>query len=221
MSDFVSGFWNIWVAGLTLAGIIGCAVPLKVTSIRRPAPGTKPELHGHTWDGDLTEYSNPLPRWWMWLFYITIVFSLVYLALYPGLGVFAGYFGWPSRGQYEAEKSQAAATYGPIYDKYAKTGLATIAADRDARATGQRLFLNYCAQCHGSDGGGARGLPNLADRDWLDGRRPHAIEASIADGRHRTMPGVGQPHRGASGQHVCHHLLSLCSLPSDRLEMLS
>src|SRR5258706_9055566 len=221
MSDFVSGFWNIWVAGLTLAGIIGCAVPLKVTSIRRPAPGTKPELHGHTWDGDLTEYSNPLPRWWMWLFYITIVFSLVYLALYPGLGVFAGYFGWPSRGQYEAEKSQAAATYGPIYDKYAKTGLATIAADRDARATGQRLFLNYCAQCHGSDGGGARRFPHLADRDWLDGRRLQAIKASIPQGPNGTHPRFGQQHGGEGVNDVAYYVLSLSGWPSDSLKVFS
>ena len=219
MSDFTSGFWNLYVAAFTIAGILGCAWLLWVMSTRRPAPGSKPELHGHTWDGDLQEYNYPLPRWWMWLFYITIVFGFAYLALYPGLGVFAGYFGWSSSGQYQGEKAAAAASYGPIYEKYAKLDLAAIAADGAARNMGQRLFLNYCAQCHGSDGGGARGFPNLTDHDWLYGGDLQTIRTTIAAGRTGVMPPFGQVLGTKGVSDVAYYVLSLSGFPADGLQV--
>ena len=210
MSDFVSGFWSVYAAALTLAGIVACAVLLKVMSTRRKAADAKPELHGHVWDEDLAEYDNPLPRWWMWLFVLTIVFALGYLALYPGLGSYSGVFGWTSSGQYRSEAEQAETRYGPTFSKYLEQGLAVVATDPEALAAGQRLYLNYCAQCHGSDARGGIGFPNLRDKDWLYGGDPEAIKASIMDGRNGVMPAMGAAVGGAEGaKYVMHYLFSL------------
>lgn len=210
MSDFVSGFWSVYTAALTLAGIVACAVLLKVMSSKRKAADAKPDLHGHVWDEDLAEYDNPLPRWWMWLFVLTIVFALAYLALYPGLGSFAGALGWTSSGEYRSETEQAESRYGPTFSKYLEQGLAVVAADPEALAAGQRLFLNHCAQCHGSDARGGIGFPNLRDKDWLYGGDPETIKASIMDGRNGVMPPMDAVVGGTEGaKYVMHYLFSL------------
>jgi cytochrome c oxidase cbb3-type subunit 3 len=147
MSDFSSDFWAVYVALITVVSMIACGVLLYAYSTHRAAPGEQSDTTGHTWDEDLSEWNNPLPRWWMWLFYITIVFGLVYLALYPGLGNFAGVLGWSSKGQYDEEQKQAAAQFGPLFDKYLQQDLKVVAADPAARAIGQRLFLTSCSQC--------------------------------------------------------------------------
>src|SRR6185436_17566476 len=160
--------------------IIACAVLLKMQSVHKAPPG---ETSGHVWDEDITEYNNPLPRWWMWLFYITIVFSLAYLVLYPGLGSYQGTLGWTQVKQLDEENAQAQAAYGPIYDRFAAQDVVALSKNPEALAIGQKLFLNNCAQCHASDAGGSRGFPNLTDRDWLWGGTPEAIKASITEGR--------------------------------------
>lgn len=216
MSDFISDFWHWYIAIVSVAGIVGCGVLLKMQSTKRLAKGEKAELHGHVWDEDLTEYNNPLPRWWMWLFYITIVFSLIYLAFYPGLGNFAGKLGWTSTGEYQQEIAQANAEYGPLFDKYMKVDLVTLSRDPQANAMGQRLFLNYCAQCHGSDAGGAKGFPNLRDRDWLYGGDPAAIETTILDGRNGMMPTLVAAIGGEAGvMELTHYVRSLSGLTHD------
>jgi cytochrome c oxidase cbb3-type subunit 3 len=207
MSDFVSGFWGWYVGLLALVAIVACVALLR-SQRARPAAGA-PRLHGHTWDEDLAEYNNPLPRWWMWLFYLTIVFALVYLVLYPGLGSFAGIYGWTSRGEHQAETQQAESQYGPIFNKFAQQDLAVLADNPDARAIGQRLFLVYCSQCHGSDAGGGFGFPNLRDKDWLFGGDPEAIKASIMNGRGGVMPPLGVPLGEAGVKEVAHYVLSL------------
>jgi len=216
MSDFVNGFWGWYVAALTLVAIIACVVLLKSQSTKRTAGAKQAELHGHVWDGDLAEYNNPLPRWWMWLFYLTIAFALIYLALYPGLGTYAGIFGWTSRGELEAETKQAESQYGPIFNRFAQQDLAIVAKDPEARAIGQRLFLTYCSQCHGSDAGGGSGFPSLRDKDWLFGGEPEAIKASIMQGRNGTMPPLGQALGGEAGvKEVANYVLSLSGAPHD------
>jgi cytochrome c oxidase cbb3-type subunit 3 len=191
MSDFISEFWHWYVSVIALISIIACAVFLKIQSTTRLPKGQKAELHGHVWDEDLTEYNNPLPRWWMWLFYLTILFALGYLAFYPGLGNFGGKFGWSSSSQYDAEVKQTDAEVGPLFAKYQQVDIPTLAKDPQANAMGQRLFLNYCAQCHGSDAGGAKGFPNLRDKDWLYGGDPATIETTILHGRNGIMPAAG------------------------------
>jgi cytochrome c oxidase cbb3-type subunit 3 len=216
MSHFTSSFWDIYIAVITLVSVLACAVFLKMQSKRRVA-GTATETTGHTWDEDLGEYNNPLPRWWMWLFYITIVFALIYLALYPGLGSWKGLLGWTEVGQLEQENARAEAQFGPIYDKYAKIGIVALAKEPEALAIGQKLFLNHCAQCHASDAGGSRGFPNLTDNDWLWGGAPETIEATITNGRTGVMPPWG-PVLGEQGvKDVAHYVMSLSGLAHDSI----
>ena len=190
MSDFTHEGWGIYVAVITLASIVACLVLLFGFSSRR-VPGNQGGTTGHVWDEDLVEGNNPLPRWWMWLFVITVIFGFVYLALYPGLGAYAGKYGWTSAGEYASEQSEAAATYGPVMAKFLKQDVTVLATQAEARQMGQRLFLNYCAQCHGSDAGGSRGFPSLKDKDWLHGGDPQAIRSSIVNGREGMMPPMG------------------------------
>jgi cytochrome c oxidase cbb3-type subunit III len=216
MSDFISNFWHWYVAVISLVSILGCGVLLWAQSKKRPPKGQKAELHGHVWDEDLTEYNNPMPSWWMWLFYITIVFGLGYLAVYPGLGAYRGTFNWTSHNEYDAEIKQANADYGPLFDKYLKIDVATLSKDAQANAMGQRLFLNYCAQCHGSDAGGAKGFPNLRDSDWLYGGDAVTIETTIANGRNGVMPPLGGAIGGEDGiRDVTHYVRSLSGLKHD------
>lgn len=218
MSDFTSGFWEIYIGTITVISILACIVLLQVMSSRR-VPGGTTETTGHTWDEDLGEYNNPLPRWWMWLFYITIVFSIGYLVLYPGLGSFSGTHKWSSTGQYQSEVQQSESQYGPIYAKFAAMDIKQVASDPDARAIGAKLFLNNCAQCHASDGGGSKGFPNLTDQDWLYGGDPETIKATISGGRNGIMPALG-PALGEDGaKDVANYVRSLSGLPSDPIRV--
>jgi cytochrome c oxidase cbb3-type subunit 3 len=192
VSDFSSEFWSVYIAVITVVSILACGALLWRLSTQRIAAGQKADVMGHVWDENLEEYNNPLPQWWMWLFYITIVFGLVYLALYPGLGSFPGILKWSSHSQYDAEQSAARAKFEPIYAKYAAMSIPEVAADPQAREIGQRLFLNYCAQCHASDARGGKGFPNLTDNDWLYGGDPDTIVATITNGRSGIMPAWGK-----------------------------
>ena len=216
MSDFTGGFWSVYISIITIVSIIACGVLLQVMSTRKVS-GSKVETTGHAWDEDLVEFNNPLPRWWIWLFYITIVFALAYLALYPGLGTYSGSYGWTSKKQYEEEVAKAEAQSAPIYDKYVKTDLKQLAADPAARALGQKLFLNNCAQCHSSDARGGKGYPNLTDADWIYGGEPETIKETILKGRQAVMPPWG-PVLGDDGvKDMAHYVLSLNGRTNDPL----
>jgi cytochrome c oxidase cbb3-type subunit 3 len=215
VSQFTSQFWDVYVAILSIVSIVACALFLKSQSVRK-VPGAAPTT-GHTWDEDLAEYNNPLPRWWSWLFYITIVFALAYLVLYPGLGSWRGALGWSQVTQLEQELAAADKRFGPIYEKFAALDVEALAKNPEALAIGQKLFLNNCAQCHASDGGGSRGFPNLTDRDWLWGGDPATIKATITNGRTGTMPPFG-PALGEQGvKDVAHYVMSLSGLTHDSL----
>lgn len=215
MSDFVSDTWHYYVAGLVILSLAFCVWILASNMTRRKSGPA--ELHGHVWDEDLQEYSNPLPRWWMWMFWLTLAFGVAYFVLYPGLGQWQGKIGWSSKGQYQAEVKAEDAVVQPIYDKYMKQDLLAVAAAPEAQGMGQRLFLTYCAQCHGADARGAKGFPNLADADWLHGDSPEAIKASITGGRMGAMPPFG-PVLGADGaKDVANFVRSLSGLAHDSL----
>jgi cytochrome c oxidase cbb3-type subunit 3 len=212
MNEFDSGFWSVAIAVVTVLSIVACAVFLKTQTVR-----TSGDTTGHVWDEDLAEYNNPLPSWWRWLFYITIVFSLVYLVLYPGLGSWQGVLGWSQVGQLKDENARAEKQYGPLYEKFAAMELDALAKSRDALAVGQKLFLNHCAQCHASDGGGSRGFPNLTDKDWLWGGDGKAIETTIAEGRTGVMPPWGAALGEAGVKDVAHYVLSLSGSTHDSI----
>ncbi len=216
MSQFTSRFWDFYIAIVVIVSIVGCGVFLRLQSTREVA-GSQTQTTGHTWDEDLGEYNNPLPRWWMWLFYITIAFGLAYLALYPGLGSYKGLLGWSEVGQYRDEEQRAAAKYGPIYDRFAKQDIVALAKNPDALAIGQKVFLNNCAQCHASDGGGARGFPNLTDNDWLYGGAPETIHATITNGRGGVMPPWGPVLGDEKVKDVAHYVMSLSGQAHDSI----
>jgi cytochrome c oxidase cbb3-type subunit 3 len=219
MSDFNSNFWDYYVAILALVSIVGCGVFLKSQSKRRVviAAGGEPDTTGHLWDGDLREYHNPMPRWWIVLFYLTIVFAIGYLVLFPGLGTqFKGTLKWTSVGQHSDEVKHAEEVYGPIFASFQQKSVQDVAADVRGRQIGERIFLNNCAQCHGSDAHGSKGFPNLADSEWLYGGDPESIKASVTNGRHGAMPpmaaAVGGPEDVAD---VAHYVLSLSDSAHD------
>jgi len=216
MSDFTSGFWSIYISIITIVSIIACGVFLQVMSTRKVS-GSEVETTGHAWDEDLAEYNNPLPRWWIWLFYITILFGLGYLVLYPGLGTYSGSYQWTSTKQHDEEVALANTQSAPIYEKYAKTDLRQLAADPAALAIGQKLFLNNCAQCHSSDARGGKGFPNLADPNWIWGGDPEIIKATIANGRKAVMPPWGAVLGDDGVKDVAHYVLSLNGSTFDSL----
>ncbi|HRP97660.1 MAG TPA: cytochrome-c oxidase, cbb3-type subunit III [Rhodocyclaceae bacterium] len=214
MADFVSGFWNVYVMGLVALSLLFCLFVLMSNNKRESGPV---ELHGHVWDENLAEYNNPLPRWWLYLFWITLIFSVVYLALYPGFGNFKGVLRWSSVGQYDTEMAQADERYGPIFARYRDMDIPAVAADPEARGMGQRLFLTYCAQCHGSDARGARGFPNLTDASWNWGGEPDAIKATITNGRTGVMPALGAAIGPEGTRDVANYVRSLNGLAHDSL----
>jgi cytochrome c oxidase cbb3-type subunit 3 len=220
MADFINDFWSIYIAVLVALSIIGCGLLLWSQSkveVTAPKDG-KVDTTGHVYDG-LEEFNNPMPRWWMWLFYITIVFAVIYLVLYPGFGSFSGKLGWRSAGQYQEEVKLAEAEVGPMFEKYKATDLKALAADSKANAMGERLFLTYCAQCHGSDARGNKGFPNLADRDWLYGGDPETIKLSILNGRHGQMPPMGAAVGSEKDiESVAHYVLSLSGSAHDSIK---
>jgi len=221
MADFFNEWWSIWISILVIISILGCALLLwSQTKITIPLDADGKPLTdgttGHIWDGNLQEQNNPLPRWWMWLFYITVVFALVYLVLYPGLGSNQGKLGWSSAGAYDKEVKAGEAQYGPIFNKYLAMPIEEVAKQPEARAIGERLFLNTCSQCHGSDAMGSKGFPNLTDTDWLYGGAPETIELTIREGRHGVMPPMGAAIGTEDDvRNVANYVLSLSGAPHD------
>jgi len=219
MSDFYSNFWDYYVAILTVVSVLACAVLLKTQSKRRVVvtPGKEPGTTGHTFDEDLTEYNNPMPRWWIGLFYLTILFAIVYLILFPGLGTqYKGTLKWTSAQQHGDEVKRAEAVYGPLFAAYLGKPLEAIAADPRGRQMGERIFLNNCAQCHGSDAHGSKGFPNLAGGRWLHGGDPQSIETTITDGRQGVMPPMAEAIGGGENvTDVVHYVLSLSDSAHD------
>ncbi|OGB07577.1 MAG: cytochrome-c oxidase, cbb3-type subunit III, partial [Burkholderiales bacterium RIFCSPHIGHO2_12_FULL_61_11] len=215
MSDFTSNFWSVYVAGISLVSILACLLLLWFSS-KLKVRTTKDNTTGHVWDGDLREMNNPLPRWWVWLFVLTVVFSLLYLALYPGLGNLAGKFGWSQVGQYEAEVAKGNKEVEPLYARFNGMKPEDVAGDAQAMAIGERLFMNNCSQCHGSDARGGKGFPNLTDADWLYGGNPEKIKETITKGRIGNMPpmaaAIGTPD---DVRNVAHYVLSLSGSPHD------
>jgi cytochrome c oxidase cbb3-type subunit 3 len=215
MNDFINNFWSNYVAIASVVSIFACALLLWLTARKRVA-ASEDNTTGHVWDEDLREANNPLPLWWVGLFVITIIFGLAYLAFFPGLGKFDGKLGWSAAGQYEAEAAQAEKALAPIYAGYAAMPVEQIAGDVKAMAIGERIFMNNCAQCHGSDARGSKGFPNLTDTDWLHGGTPDKIVETITKGRVGVMPPMAAVVGNAEDvRNVAQYVLSLSGNSTD------
>ena len=212
MSDFVSNGWSLFVAGVTILGLVLCLLLLAIASKRKVMANDNST--GHVWDEDLREMNNPLPRWWVWLFVLTVVFAGVYLVLYPGLGTNEGSLKWTSAGQHQAEVDKARAAMAPLYAKFTALPAEALAKDSQAMAIGERLFANNCAGCHGSDARGSKGFPNLTDGDWLYGGTHDKIKETITGGRQGVMPPMAAAVGSADDvRNVANYVLSLSGSP--------
>ncbi len=216
MSDFTSSGWSLFIAASTLLGLVFCVLLLVIAARRRVVGSVDDNTTGHVWDEDLRELNNPLPRWWMFLFVITVVFSVIYVVLYPGLGSAAGTLKWTSIAEYDAEQTRARAALAPLYARFVSMDEKQLAADKEAMGIGERLFLNNCAACHGSDARGSKGFPNLTDKDWLWGGSFADIQKTIAEGRNGVMPPMAAAvGSGDDVRHVAQYVLSLSGSPHD------
>ena len=217
MSDFSSNYWSIFVAVVSVLGIVYCALLLWFSSQVKVQVHNPDDLTtGHIWDETLQEMNNPLPRWWLWLFILTMVFAVFYYIAYPGLGSFGGQLGWTSQNEYDQEIAQANKALEPIYAAFDAQAPEKLAGDPKAMAVGERLFMNNCSQCHGSDARGSKGFPNLTDKDWLHGGSPDKINETITKGRIGQMPpmaaAVGTPE---DVRNVSQYVLSMSGSPHD------
>jgi cytochrome c oxidase cbb3-type subunit 3 len=214
--DFVSEFWHYYIAAITIAGIIFSLWVLSSQTTKKLAAGQEAELMVHAWDGDLQELNNPLPRWWMWLFYSLTFFGIGYLVLYPGLGKYAGTLGWSSYQEWKDDKTKVDAEFDQVMAPYKSVDIMSVSADPKAKEMGEHLFMTYCVQCHGSQAQGGKGFPNLTDNQWLFGGTPDDIQASIAGGRIAEMPPMGDAVGGEQGaKEVANYVLSLGGKPHD------
>lgn len=208
MSDFFSNGWSLFVAIATVGGLVFCLILLGIAA--RHKVMANDNSTGHVWDEDLRELNNPLPRWWAILFVLTVIFAGIYLAMYPGLGKYAGGLGWSSVGEYQKEQAEAHKAMSAIYAKFNGKTAEQLAQEPEAMAIGERLFANNCAVCHGSDGKGSKGFPNLSDNDWLYGGSHETIVQTISNGRNGVMPpmaaAVGTPD---DVRNVANYVLSL------------
>lgn len=217
MADFTTGFWSAYIFILTALGIAFCLF-LLVANSRKP-PVSADNTTGHVWDEDLREANNPLPRWWIGLFILTIVFGIGYLVYYPGLGSYAGAGGWSSAAAYQKERAALEQATEPIFAGFTGKTPEQLGADPRAMAIGERLFLNNCAQCHGSDGRGSRGFPNLTDRDWLYGGSAEAIKTTITQGRRGIMPPLAAAVGSAADvERLAQYVLSLSGSATDSVK---
>jgi len=216
MSDFFSSGWSVFIAVSTVAGLLACLVLLVFASRRKAM--AEDNSTGHVFDEDLVEMNNPLPMWWIVLFVVTVVYALAYVYLFPGLGAAPGSLGWTSRGELAADQARTNEATAKVVAAYAQKSADELSRDPAAMAIGQRLFLQNCATCHGSDARGSKGFPNLTDDDWLHGGTPEKIEETIALGRTGVMPPMAAAVGSATDvSNVANYVLSLSGSPHNAI----
>lgn len=193
---------------------------------------------GHAWDGDLQEYNNPLPTWWVYAFYLTVAFALIYWIIYPSWPVGQGFFSgvsnvtyvnnsgetvtrnWNTRAVYMADMNEADATQKQYFDKVAQQSYQTIANDPQLNgfilSAGKALFAENCAACHQAGGQGVPSFfPNLTDDDWLYGGDYNTIHATLVGGRRGYMPAFGEVLNVSQIDQLAHYVASLSGLQHD------
>jgi cytochrome c oxidase cbb3-type subunit III len=225
MSDFTNEFWPWYVAAVSLVSILACALLLWIAG--KATVNTQPgriddNTTGHVWDENLSELNNPLPRWWMWLFILTVIFALAYLVLFPGLGSFKGTLNWSStETEHKQDVSNLSAQVAPLYAAFAAQPIETLAKDTRALALGERIFMNNCAQCHGSDARGGTSYPNLTNGNaaWLGERSAAHIVNTVTNGRNGVMPALGAAIGGDDEiRALAHYVLSLSGSPHNEIK---
>jgi cytochrome c oxidase cbb3-type subunit 3 len=227
MSDFSNGFWAWYVAAISLVSILACALLLWLAGKARVngASGTPGDnTTGHVWDEDLRELNNPLPRGWMWLFILTVVFALGYLLVFPGLGSYGGISKWSTLSEHQQDVVQNKAQVAPLYAEFSAKSVDDLSRDVRALALGERLFMNNCSQCHGSDARGSKSYPNLtnANSAWLGQRGAEHIVQTVTDGRSGSMPAMGAAIGGEEGiSEVANYVLSLSGSPYNEVKAFS
>ncbi len=210
----MSTFWSIFITTLTILSIVAIVWLLIVTA-RTKASEIQESTTGHTWDEDLTEYNNPLPRWWLWLFLLTVLFAACYLVFYPGLGANKGTLGWSSGQEVSADLAENNRKLDAVFSKFRDQPLDELVRDPQALTLGHNVFVNNCAACHGSDARGAKGYPNLTDEDWLYGGQPDTVLTTILKGRHGVMPPLGAALGDQGVDEVANYVLSLSGQKTD------
>lgn len=219
MSDFFNSGWSYYIAAVALLGVIFC-VWLLYTQRAWLKKDVEDVDTGHVWDGNITELNTSVPRWWTIMYLGLCAIGLIYWILYPGLGSFSGVLNYSSAGQVKADQEALQKRIEPVYERYRAMSFAEIAADDDGRLIGQRLFLNNCAQCHGSDARGAGSFPNLADNHWLHGGDPEQIMHSITEGRHGMMPPWRDVVTPREASDIAQYVRSLSGLAADQLQVV-
>ena len=227
MSDFTNGFWPLYVAIISLVSIFGCGWLLWAAgkaTVKVQAGRIDDNTTGHVWDEDLRELNNPLPRWWLWLFILTIIFSLAYLVIFPGLGSFPGLLKWSTQGEHKQDVDQLRERVAPLYAAFSAQPVEALAKVPAAMAIGERLFMNNCSQCHGSDARGSKSYPDLtnAGTAWLGERGAAHVVQTITNGRTGVMPPMGAAIGGdLEISELAHYVLSLSKSPHNEIKAFS
>lgn len=218
MSDFKSPFWSYWIAAIAIGGVIFVTVLLISQLMAKTNKPGEEHLKPYVWDEDLQEYNNPMPRWWTFMFFGSIIFSIAYFFAYPALGTYKGYFNWSTVSEYDKELKAIDEKTAPLYQEFLQTPIVQLAENKQAMALGERMFQNNCAQCHGTDATGSKGFPNLTDSDWLYGGFPAAIETTLLAGRNGIMPSQSANLKTpVAVDDVAHYVLSLSDTPHDAI----
>jgi cytochrome c oxidase cbb3-type subunit III len=198
MADLPADFWSGWIILLSVLSFAGLLwLVLSVYFLRAGPERGKVSGEDPVWDGNLHEGDSPAPFWWFWLLLAAMVFSVVYLMLYPGFGSYAGALKWSQGGQFREHHREFVAEFAAPRAELAGRDLAALAADPAAMEVAAGLFAQHCAACHGSDARGqARLFPDLRDADWQWGGSPAQIEQTIRQGRMAAMPAWGAALQG-------------------------
>lgn len=194
----LSTFWSVWVIAIVFGSLIACGLLIQYSRKTQVHNDETDETTGHEYDG-IQELDNPLPQWWVMMFWATIIFAVGYIAAY-GLANMKGFLTvevdgeqvpWSQTAQWQNEVQQFDKKVAPLFAEYAATSIPELIKNEDALQTGQRIFASNCSVCHGSTAKGSQGFPNLTDNDWLYGGTPEDIVKTITHGRQGMMPAKG------------------------------
>ncbi|MEJ2043893.1 MAG: cytochrome-c oxidase, cbb3-type subunit III [Reinekea sp.] len=202
----MTNLWTAYIFTLTGITIVGLVALIFFTR-NMPTSSDPEETTGHSFDG-IQEYNKPMPKWWLNMFWITIVFGIGYLTYY-GLANFQGISGWSSHKQLAEETARHDRKYGEIFQRFVNVPVAELKDHDQAIRMGQQVFQNNCALCHGQTAQGYYGFPNLADNDWLYGGSAEAIKTTITHGRRGQMPAWKDTLGAAGVNTVTEYVLKL------------